>query len=337
MTEEQLASALNRDLEDLAAELVRAFGLKHEGEDPRLASAMMRWLDFRLRYIDPRPRRIVVSSQFPKRMTPEAEKALHRMERFIMEGVDVNPYQGKGLTLHNDTSGKRRQWRTDLLWADWGIHHLHLTQAPFADGSYFSPRSDWLLFCMVGQEEIGLIDVRHHDEANVFSDPELIQIAIRSWPEAMERYRLNGVLPGSEAATAAQIYDRRRGGIAGPVVVDDAVYVGPGMGVTTASTPTRLSMVLIRIRRYIQALARLIVDPSGQFQQAMRKDVSSPQFRIGVTQRGIGVFEEKSNIAWPWPERQEGQPLSYLHELREWLCPSWVVMRLNANSASLGS
>lgn len=152
MTEDQLLTTFSADLHKLVAEFVNDFGLKYEEEEQHLASPLLRWLDFTARYIEPKPRQILLSKKFPKTLASDAEQALHHLEALIMQGEDVNPFQSKGLILHNDTSGKKRQQRTDLLWADWGIHHLHLTQNPVGKTSYFSERAEWLLFCIVGPD-----------------------------------------------------------------------------------------------------------------------------------------------------------------------------------------
>src|ERR1019366_7293563 len=148
-TQNDLKSGCRNDIDRIVNELIDDYGLRYEQEVANLSDPLLRGLDFVLRYIRPVPRTILVSNKFPKQLDAGTERALHRLEQLIQEGGDINPYQSKGLILHNDTSGSKRQQRTDLLWADWGIHHLHLDDTPIPNGSYFSDRnSDWLLFCM---------------------------------------------------------------------------------------------------------------------------------------------------------------------------------------------
>lgn len=109
------------------------FGLEFKREVQHLSDPLFRWLDFRLRYIDPLPRSVLVSKKFPKRLPVSAETGLHLLERRFRDGIDVNPYQSKSLIRFNDLSGEKRAKRTDFLWADWGITHLHLSDLPIVD------------------------------------------------------------------------------------------------------------------------------------------------------------------------------------------------------------
>lgn len=151
------------DIDRIAFELVDAFGLTFEIADEGVSEPLTRWLDFRLRYIDPRPRQVLKSTDFDMRIPSQAEGGLLRFIQKAEAGEDLNPFQSRGIKRH-DTSGKKRQFRTDGLWADWGIHHAHLTEDPLPDGDEFSNRSDWLLFFIVGQDHLALIDARPHKE-----------------------------------------------------------------------------------------------------------------------------------------------------------------------------
>src|SRR3546814_5734418 len=111
-----------------------------------------------------------------------------------MRGEDVNAYQCNILTQFHDTSSHKSQRRTDGLWADWGIHHLHLPERPVQPGQAYSDRADWLLFLMLYHNAALFIDVKLHREENLFSMNELVQTYIRAWPEDADRYRLHGVL-----------------------------------------------------------------------------------------------------------------------------------------------
>lgn len=223
-------SRFYRNLEKIVIDLVRAHRLEFKQEVPHLSKPLHRWMDFRLRYIDPIPRQISVSKKFPKKLPAVVEKGLHVIEKLIREGKDVNPYQSKGLIRFNDISGGRRAKRTDLLWADWGINHLHITDMPIADGEYFSERKcsngeSWLLFCLFVGNTVGFIDIRRHEEY-VFSDQDMIKTVKESWPGYMEKFRLNGISPSREGFTNAEIAHLRANGICSPLCIDDACTWG---------------------------------------------------------------------------------------------------------------
>ena len=190
---QHLISTFNADIEEIAKDLITIYKLKYDASVPELSKPLLRWFDFTIRYIDPKPRDILFSQKFPKTLDSDTADALSTLETLIREGKDVNKFQSKGLIIKNDTSGSNKQQRTDFLWADWSIHHLHLTKQPNKPGEYFSERSNWLLFCIFGSDFSGFIDVRNHKDTDLFSDHELFNIIIQSWPNMMEPYKIKGV------------------------------------------------------------------------------------------------------------------------------------------------
>lgn len=223
-------------VEAIAESLVGTFDLRFKREVPERAAAVTRWLDFRLRHVAPMPRSALASDRFPVPLPAAAVVGLHRLAQMFERGEDVNPYQGRGLRLRNDTSDARRHARTDLLYADWGILHFHLPNGAIPEGQYFSKPSDWLAFCLVADEQVAFIDVRPHGNRESFSDPTLLATALRSWPDFAERYRVKGV--SGDAATSAPITHRaREGGLNRFFDHDGAVYVGPGGGVMASGVP----------------------------------------------------------------------------------------------------
>ncbi len=79
------------DVERIAEKLIEAFSLKFEGADANLNDSLIRWLDYRLRYIDPKPREIVRSIGFDSRVPSQANQALSNFIRIAETGGDLNP------------------------------------------------------------------------------------------------------------------------------------------------------------------------------------------------------------------------------------------------------
>lgn len=323
-SERRMVSTFAEDLRAVSRELCRAFALKFSEEVANLSDPLLRWMDFVTRYIDPRPRTVVTSSAFPKKLPNDVARALSQMIERLASGSDVNGYQSRGLTAVNDVSAGKRQLRTDLLWADWGVHHLHLSNEPVKPGSRYSARSGWLLFCKVLQDEVGLIDVRPHGEKESFAEPELVRQMFRDWPEFMSQYELKGLLPSEEKLDARAIHTLRRGGVNGPLVYEGKVYMPPGGGVTTASTPMRLSLLRDQITEHVRELARLVADPEGQFEQhLLSHHVQTRDFHLCLTPKGVAVIERESLHAFPLP-RQNGAGGGWLAELHDRLFPTWA-------------
>lgn len=95
-------------------------------------------MDYRLRIIEPGPRKILLSERLPKQIDESIDRACQTLYQGVLVGDDINHFQGRRVQ-RNASSGKKRADRADLLWADWGIHHLHLADKP-AEGEDFSDR-----------------------------------------------------------------------------------------------------------------------------------------------------------------------------------------------------
>ena len=288
------------DAENIADGFIDAFNLKFNKGVANLASPLHRWLDFVFIYIEPARRKSFYSDGFWHRVPKDIITTVDRMVRVLCRCGDINPYQSKGL-LGNDASGKLRGQRTDLLWADWGIHHFHLTDDAIASGEYFAERSNCLLFALVFKDAVCCIDVRHHPKGSGFADDELLAIAVRNWPAIFESYKLKDVLglAQSEPHTKEDIHALRGGGVSTLYEIDGAVYAPLGGGITTASTPARVALAANSICHNISALADHFSDESKEpFSRCRAAGVEQPDWRLCVTPRGLAVYETSLDAAW---------------------------------------
>ncbi len=326
--EKKVARKFIANLDNIASEFIASFGLRFEQEVVNLSDPLMRWLDFSLRYIDPKPRKVFRSNKFPKELSADAAAGLSHLIDIIEQGKDINPYQGKGLIIFNDISGAKRQKRTDLLWADWNIIHLHLVNRPIPSGQYFSDRSEWLLFGIVGDDLFALIDVRHHDEENLFSDLNLVRKVAESWPEFMSRYEMKGVLP-DRAISSEEYFNLRKGGVTSYITIGDKAYMPPGMGITTASTPTRVTFAIDAARKFVRDLAASVCAPEGDFQREVRgQSIKEPDFELCITPQGLAVYESNIKKIWLLPRRKEGTESDYMTQLHDVIAPDWAVQKI---------
>lgn len=332
----ELREIFSADLDSLVSEIIDDYGLKYGKEEASLSSPIVRWLDFTLRYIQPNRRSIFYSNRFPLNLGPDVNASLGYIINLMSSGSDLNPYQSKGLTIYNDTSGTRREARTDLLFADWGIHHLHLTAVPIAAGRYFADRSEWLLFCIFLHDEVGLIDVRRHDEPALFSDPGLFSTVVQSWPNLVEHLRVKGMTSITNLPkTSREIAQLRKSGVTSFVDVDGAVYLGPGMGVTTASTSTRVAMTTIRINRYVDMLANLCVNPGFRpVMDAAASGIAEPDFHIALTPDGLCIHERVSNRPYVLPRARVVGGRDGLAEFHDLVLPEWSLPFLLSKSSA---
>ncbi|MEW9570212.1 hypothetical protein ABQJ54_00450 [Rhodanobacter sp. Si-c] len=315
---DELAIKFRADIETIAASLIRFCGLTHSMAIQHLDRALLRWLDFRLRFVDPKPRPLVYSRSFPKRLSGEVGRELGAFEQRSLAGEDLNPFQGKGLTKHHDTSGTKRQHRTDLLWAEWGIHHFHLAPPANGAGQYYSGRSKQLLFVVVFDNAIACLDIGTH---GAMENRALVEAFVHSWPKEAERFRLKGVLPSTSPFQEEDIKKLRVAGVSSYVVVDGAVYV-PG-GITTASTPTRVTLASNQVAMGVNAIAQIgiseVIRDRGDW-----GEVDLPHLSLALTPRGIGICDDRSNKCWRLPRatgKWTNHPVARWHDL---MLPEWI-------------
>ena len=322
---------LNKDLIDslnnLSNKLINIFSLKYKKEVETLNSPLLRWLDFRNRYVDPKPRRIVHSDKFPKLHLPAPTlSALRKLENAFITGLDVNPYQGRGLIFRNDTSGKNSQTRTDLLFADWNILHFHLTNESIKKDRYFSQPADFLIFCFVENDIVAFIDILPHPDKAGFSEPFLIETAYRNWPNYFEHFKFNRELQGNTRISKDEINHFRTLHVNYPLSFDGKSHVKSGLGISTAGTSLKVQMMMIHIHSYVESLTEMICDETGQFSKEISSlGTSDPKFNFEISERGLVVYETITKIAFVLPK--VGNTPDFLATLSHLILPDWATHR----------
>lgn len=320
---------LTTDVDEIAQDLIDAFSLVFEEQEQNLSDPLIRWLDYRLRYIDPHPRQILKSDGFDARVPLEARSPLDVFILLIKSGVDLNPFQTKTIK-RNDTSGAKRQLRTDGLWADWRIHHVHLTDVQLASGEEFSERSEWLLFFLVQADHLALIDVRSHDEPGIFQAIDLVEMAIRSWPQIAQMFAVNGGLSLARppATDTKSVKDLRQAGVTQMLEVDGAVYMPLGLGVTSAATSTLVSLKRNRVKQLARDIADFCSHPECPLMQAAtEKGVGSPVFSFELLPSGrLAISCPEAGVNMPFPSPQN--PSDARSELEQLLLPQWAGSKL---------
>lgn len=329
LSENELVAEFQRNIDTIATALICAFSLKFKQEVVNLSDPLMRWLDFRYRYVDPQPRQVVFSKKFPKRNLPTSTKtALENVVRLIKKGGDINPYQGRGLTLRNDISGERNETRTDLLWADWGIHHFHLSNKPIPSSQYYSRPADFLAFCLVGGNLVAFIDVLPHPDKEGFANPELIHTVASNWPDYMKQFRVNGIA-SNHKYTQAEIHTLRTNGVAPCLNINGVVYMCLGMGISSASTPMKITVACDHVREYAGYLAALVCEPEGPFRTPEISDLSvPPNFSITPTPSGLSVYESQTGCAFLLPSTKPNRKAGILETFHDLVLPPWACKSL---------
>ena len=243
-TATDLEQIFRSDVEKIANRFIEAFGLTFEKKVENLSFPLYRWLEFvRMRYVIPARRQVFFSRGFWRRAPEEARIAVDDCVHRVRRGEDINAYQGQGLTTH-DVSGAKQVRRTDLLLADFGIHHFHITDEPVAPGRY-SRRSDWLLFGVVQANALLCIGVQPHPKGVEWAQKEAFELAVKNWPQAFAHAEAKKVTGGNWSDEEIN-HLRRHGGTALHAVAS-RVYGPVNGGLTSAGTPILVHLAADRV------------------------------------------------------------------------------------------
>lgn len=330
LEKKEITQKFQRSLHDISIRLIDSYALKYEKKIANLNSPLLRWMDFRLRYIEPFPRQIAFSDKFPNLSLPEdAKRALNHFTNLILKGSDINPYQSRGLIIRNDTSGEDRGKRTDLLWATCDIFHFHLSDKPIPSNQFFSLPADYLAFCLVGGNIIAFIDVLPHPDRKGFSNIALIETICRSWPHYFEGKRLRGISADVHPKTNDELHVLRESGINSCININGGAYM-PGAGITSAGTALDVTLRHNYINRCVQQIAAEICISDNQFLRRIQAlGVSNPNFTLEVTERGLTIYESESKVAFLLPRPKEGEKNNHYANLHELFLPKWALQKLS--------
>lgn len=314
---EVLRSRFQSNVDDICRACIHHYHLVFSEADARVSSPLLRWVEYRQRYIDPVARTVGYSNRFPKSLPSDVQQSIEMLEKKLSAGEDINSYQSRGLR-RNDLSSKNTSDRTDRLWAEWGIHHLHLTIQKPRPGDYFHPRSDWHLLVMFAGKNALYLDAVPHLQGNQYSDVDLLRIAVESWPDYMAKYELRGIAT-ARVITSEQRERLRKGGVNTPVEIDGKIYMGPNWGLTSAVTPGIATLAMDRVRQAVDDLAQwLCSSDSTPRKLLLEMGVNEPDFSLGIQRDGIHVYESKSRYSFHLLNNSE-----IIAQL-EYLFPSWV-------------
>ncbi|WP_369067546.1 hypothetical protein [Burkholderia gladioli] len=329
MTVIHLAQTLFAGAEKIAEQLLAMHRLTHNEKVDTLSSPLLLWFDYRLRFIEPRPRQVHYSNRFPSVVTEQFAENFHTLEQAIKLGADLNRFQSKGL-VRNDTSGTRRKNRTDLLWAEWGVHHLH-TESPELDpGEYFSARADFLLFAIFYHDDVFFIDIHPHSgDDYLFERDSLMMTVAENWPQVIEPFKSRSVSPPTTTWTAADRKQLRSAGINSPLVIDGKVCFSLG-GITSAATSTLTVEAQGQLRNDLKSIAEHVLN-SREFLSVLPPDAKPEEsFSLALTSRGTTLICESTNSGWPFADAKHDGTDGPFARLGYALTPPWIKAALAA-------
>ena len=151
-----------------------------------------------------------------------------RLAALIKAGGDLKPY------LSRDILKKRRSDKNDGLLNSWGIQHLHFHH----DGT------DQLLFCVITEADVFVIQALPHDAEHLWVNTQLIQILHDNWPALIADGKHGGLRP--EEIPASKRASLRGYNANFPITVRDGTVYLPPAGGTMASGDSQVDWVNCR-------------------------------------------------------------------------------------------
>lgn len=185
----------------------------------------------------------------------------------------------------------------DLLLNEWGIHHLHISMTPEADG--FVKRDDPLLFAMFHPETAYPLDIGTHSS---FVDERLAVIAIENWPEAQLFLEIKGIqLRDGVPYSPEERRQMRSAGLFSLIPIGDKVFAPRG-GISSAGTSTAASLQTNHIIRTLRSFEKQVQANPAEIADLIRsrghEPGSPPTFKFALLQDGgFGVVETVSGCA----------------------------------------
>ena len=264
------------DLVDRLREAIRSQIQGELGGDPSgelgnmsLADLLIIYGNWKARHVSQQPRKVHRSTDLVANPRYTEHKPVIDIIAIAIEtGADITSHLSRRVRTAYEPSVTRstklrERKDLDLLIADWGIHHLHLSTIKEADG--FVQRTSDLLFAAFTQDDAYFIDIRPH---NSWTELGLLRCVARDWPTAGVLHPIVGL----GLAQSINDNERRRlrnAGIAGLVEIDGKVFAPAGQ--TTAGTPVR---VTLHVNQVINTLARTdhtLKDDPQWFDQVLRE------------------------------------------------------------------
>lgn len=203
--------------------------------DTSLHHHLVEYQTWRGRFIAQRPRRVHESKELGAR-----EINLSSLVSKIKVGEDLTPHLSRRVqNPFENIAAPALEHRTDrdALLADWGVHHLHVSDR-MKQGT--ARRGDSVLLAMFRDEDAYLIDIVGH--RHNWAAKDILRIVVRNWPRAgllLESRWAKGVSPDRSDDERRRL--RNAGVAAGLIQIDGKVYNPAEIGQTTAGTPLKAS------------------------------------------------------------------------------------------------
>lgn len=214
-------------------------------KDDTLENLLINYLNVINRTIISIPRRVYISDNINKiikkhKLNEEYIKIIFKFKYNFEKGIDMNGHLSTNIYYSNlliKNKNKRGYRRSrDYLLDDWGIYHLHLNNKDAKnEKEMHNNRSKYLLFVKIAHNAVYFIDIYNHNEKNIFSKQELLEILDRNWHFLLKPYIISN-LSSVSRMTNEEIENSRKKHAYTLVNINGKVYLPIGGGLTSAGT-----------------------------------------------------------------------------------------------------
>lgn len=193
----------------------------------------------------------------------------------IRNGESLIPY------LSRDVSRRKKADKNDPMLNSWGIHHLHLRPTG----------SDHLVFCMILEIDVFVIQVLPHNAQHRWVNTDLIQIVHDNWPHLIAHAKQPHLAP---ERMKLQKLDFLRSYNANflVTVADGTVYAPMGGGITASGDALGDRINCVKIFSELRYWETFIKANAAQIRLALNVDVSHKLCVRMVFENHLCIFFE---------------------------------------------
>lgn len=210
-------------------------------EDQTLVDLMIDYRVWRSRFVQPLPRRVHLSPELRK--SPKRQPhmvALATIEAKLARGEDLNAHLSTRVALPvggDSTKPPTQRADRDLLLAEWGVHHLHLSTEVGKNG--FTNRTADVLFVVFRGSDAYLLGIFSHPQHENWAAEEIFAVMARNWSDAGLVHEANYVVGLSQEYSDEDRLELRKAGVNAGLQIDGKVFSPGGLGMTLDGTPLR--------------------------------------------------------------------------------------------------
>lgn len=208
-------------------------------EEQTLVNLMIDYRVWRSRFIQPLPRRVHPSRELRKCSKRQAHAVfLTMIEAKIAKGEDLNAHLSTRVSRPvggDPTRPISQRADRDLLLAEWGVHHLHLSSEMGRNG--FTKRTADVLFVAFRGTNAYLLGIFGHPQHENWAAEEIFAVMARNWPDAGLVHEANFVVGLSQKYSDGDRLELRKAGTNSALQIDGKVFSPGGIGMTLDGTP----------------------------------------------------------------------------------------------------